>query len=813
MEGLQSGVEPGGAANRPYHRARLRGDQRAAAGPPPAPPPRAAPAQLPAEAAGFVGRADQLTTLDKLGEERLVAVVGTAGVGKTALVLHWAHRHREQFPDGQLYVDLCGFSTTPPLRPVDVLARFLRDLGMPPAEVPTDPAEAAARYRSLLADRRVLVVLDNAAGAEQVRPLLPGGQGCLAVVTSRDRLDSLSAYEGAARLRLEPLPAAESQALLAHVLGAERLAAEPEAARDLARLCADLPLALRIAAASLAGRSGGLAAYVARLREHGLDGHALLDEPQAAVRTTFDLSYAALAEQTQSLFRLLGCVPGVSVTAESAATLAGFDRATADRLLDRLAAAHLLAETAPGRFGCHDLLRDYAVGLAEAVPAAERDVAAWRLIVWYTAMAEAATDLVYPDRLRLPGHPERSPDPPPGWQRPDQAVAWLAAERHNLVLVAQHAAEHGPPEAWRLAICLPYFLSQRGHLSELLAVCRAAKAAADATGDPIGLAAAHLALGTTQYIRRDYHAASEHFLTAAEPAEAAGWLEGRAVALRGLGNAYQGAGRRAEAAASYTEALELQQRLGLGPARAGTLVAVGNTRWELGQLEDAVDHYTQAVALHRATGHRSMRLGVALANLGNVLIDLGRPEESLGPLTEALEIHQGLGNRLSEGNTLRGLAAAYRDIGTLTQAAELAETALRLARDTGHRGLVAAALNTAATIRRVTGPPEAAVAGHLEALGLVGGHTFLAAEIQLDLATTYQRLGEPELASSHAAEARAIARDNDYRLLAHWADEVLAATDPGRSADPALAGQPAPYGKVWTWRGASSGSGGGWLWW
>jgi DNA-binding SARP family transcriptional activator/tetratricopeptide (TPR) repeat protein len=787
----QLGVEPGDTANR-LHQAMLRGDPAltAPAGPagPAEPPP--IPAELPAEVAGFVGRAEQLARLDGLAAARLVAVVGTAGVGKTALVLRWAHRLRERYPDGQLYVDLCGFSATAPLRPAEVLGRFLRDLGVPPPQVPADEAEAAARYRTLLADRRVLVVLDNARDAGQVRPLLPGGTGCLAVVTSRDRLDSLVAYEGAARLRLDPLPDGESQALLAHLLGRTPLADEPAAAGDLARLCAHLPLALRIAAAGVAGRQADLAGYVALLREQGLDGLALVDDPQAAVRATFDLSYAALADPAQRLFRLFGCLPGVDLTGESAAALAGVDRGTAARLLDRLGAAHLLAEDA-GRFGCHDLLRDYAVRLARAMPQAERGAAARRLIEWYVAAAEAAADLVRPDRLRLPAMVGDARAPV--WGRADQAVAWLDAERHSLAMVAQHAAGFGmPAAAWRLAGCLRSYLIQRGHLPELLAISRAALAAAESAGDPTGRAVAHLALGTAHFVRQHHELAVGQYRRAEECARAAGWQEGRAVALHSLGNAYQGAGRRAEAARSYARALDLQERLGLVHDRAATLTNVGNTRWELGELDEAVDYYRQAVTMYRAAGRRTWQLGIVLGNTGSVLSDLGRPDEALGYLTEALGIHQELGNRVSEAMATHMLAAVHREAGRLSQAAELAGGALRLAREIGDRVAEAFALSTVATIHQAGGAHQAALTANREALALARrlGHTHLAAQVHLDLAATFRALGEHDLAGSHAAQALTIARDNDYRLLARQAYAALAAGAGGPVAVPAVADQP-----------------------
>jgi DNA-binding SARP family transcriptional activator len=537
----QLGIEPGRAAQRLHH-ALLRNDpaldrpdldRAVPAGRPDQPP--EVPAQLPAEPAGFTGRTVQLAALDRLrGSEHragpVVAIVGTAGVGKSALALGWAHRLRAEFPDGQLFLDLHGFSSTPPLSSVDALGIFLRALGVPAQLVPAGEQEAAARYRTLLADRRVLVMLDNARDADQIRPLMPAGRGCLTVVTSRNRLDPLVAGEGAARLRLEPLPADESRALLARVLGERVLYQEPAAADELARLCAHLPLALRITAANLAGRPTDLAGYLERLRASRLDALELGGDGPPAVRASFELSYAVLGEPARRLFRLLGCVPGVDLTADAAAALAGVDRPAAARLLDQLAASHLVSEAAPGRFGCHDLLRHYASQLGAAMPPERREPAVGALVGWYVDAAEAAADLVHPDRLRLPAaagggpaHPAAGGPAHPAGDRPAQALAWVDQERHNLVAVAQLAAAAARPAAsWRLATALRPGLSQRGHLAELRVIALAAAVAAAAADDPTGQAAAQLALGTAHWARHQYPLAIDRYHHAVRPGPPAG---------------------------------------------------------------------------------------------------------------------------------------------------------------------------------------------------------------------------------------------------------------------------------------------------
>ncbi len=328
------------------------------------------PLQLPPAIADFTGRAAHLGRLDELMAERedapkalvITSIAGTAGVGKTALAVHWAHRVRHQFPDGQLYVNLLGHAQSPPLHPEQALGQFLRGLGVPAELVPAGVAEASGMYRSLLADKRMLVVLDNAASPDQVRPLLPASAGCLVVVTSRDRLDGLVARDAARRITVEVMPLDEALALLGRMMGENRICAEPDAAAELATTCACLPLALRIAAAQLASQPDrAIADYVAELGQGNplvcleIDG-----DDHAAVRAAFDLSYAALKPDAQRLFRHLGLLSGPDITVASATDLTNLTRTQAAQLLDHLAAAHLVYQHAPGRYTFHDLLRRYA---------------------------------------------------------------------------------------------------------------------------------------------------------------------------------------------------------------------------------------------------------------------------------------------------------------------------------------------------------------------------------------------------------------------------------------------------------------------
>jgi DNA-binding SARP family transcriptional activator len=379
------------------------------------------PAQLPPDVAGFVGRADALAALDELvprGNVLPTAVViaisdGAAGVGKTALAVHWAHRVRNRFPDGQLYADLRGYASDAPLEPLEVLAQFLRALGVPAEMVPGEVTEASAMYRSVLADRRVLVLLDNAATAEQVRPLVAGGAGSMVLVTSRDHLSGLVARDGACRVGLGTLSRAEAVSLLTALLGADRQQADLVSIGELAEFCAYLPLALRVAAANLVARPEfSISEYLAEAQCcNRLAVLAVPDDPKCAVGEALDLSYVRLPESARRMFRFFGLLPGVEVDAEAAARLAGTEVDAAARTLGVLANAHLIEERASGRFACHDLLRDYAtIRAAQEERSAECDAARRRYFDYYVEMTDAVADVAFPQAVRV-RHRESTPGP------------------------------------------------------------------------------------------------------------------------------------------------------------------------------------------------------------------------------------------------------------------------------------------------------------------------------------------------------------------------------------------------------------------
>jgi len=477
------------------------------------------PRELPADVGAFTGRAVELAELDLLlpdaagrrdgvtGPVVISAVSGTAGVGKTALAVRWAHRVAEVFPDGQLYVNLRGYDPDQPMTPGEALAGFLRALGVADQDMPLEVADRAARYRSLVAGRRVLAVLDNAAAEEQVRPLLPGSGSVMVVVTSRDALAGLVARDGARRLDLDLLPPGEAVALLRALIG-PRAEADPQAAQALAGQCARLPLALRVAAELAVSRPEvPLAELAAELASED-DRLGLLEaggDPRAAVASVFSWSYRHLAADAARLFRLLGLHPAADWDRYAAAALTGSTLPQAGQLLGVLARAHLIQPAGLGRYGMHDLLRAYGAGLAAGHDGdAVRQQVLTGLFDYYLAASTAAIDLLEPREIfRRPGPPPVS-SPVPGFGDKAAALSWLNAELATLVSVAGYTAEHGwPSHAIRLAFTLFGFLDG-GRFTEGLAIHAHALNAARTCGDRAAEAQSLHNLGWSHYRCRDY---------------------------------------------------------------------------------------------------------------------------------------------------------------------------------------------------------------------------------------------------------------------------------------------------------------------
>ena len=773
------------------------------------------PAQLPSAAAGFAGRGGDLAELDALLASQapggpVVVITGTAGVGKTALAVHWAHRHRDDFPDGQLYVNLAGYAPAPPLPPERALAGFLRALGVPAERIPPEADEAAALYRSLLADRRVLLVLDNARSPDQVRPLLPGGAGCLTVITSRDRLAGLAALEGARLLPLGVLRPGEALAVLAAVLGTDRVRAEPDAAADVAALCACLPLALRIAAAHLTRHARQpLGRLAAELREgNRLSVLSVAGDEQSAVRASFDLSYAGLRPAARRMFLLAGLSPGGDLSTRAAAALAAMPAEAAREVLADLTAAHLMDEDVPGRFGLHDLLRLYAGDRARAeLGVQEREEAVRRLCDFYLLATTAAARVLYPNMQRLP-LPERLADAdaaPAAGTNVETAIAfgghadaldWLETERATLVTTVSWAAGHGPREAaWLIADAMRGYFWMRRSAADWLAVAEAGLAAASGEADggqadggrePRAMAAAHISLAQAKRWLTRYDAAADHLEQAAALASRSGWQQGAAAAFGSLANVYRDQGRMAESAGNHRRALEIYRATGSRGGEATSLVNLGNVLLETGNAADAVAHLTQALDIHREIGARTAE-GNVLNSLGCAHLIQGTPEAARRYLDAALAVHRETGSLEGEADDLSNLAELHIDTGHLERARELAMASLALARESGERRIEIDANNALGTAARQAGDLATAFRHHREALKFAAeaGYRQGEAVALTGLAQDQAGLGDYDAAVATAEQALDVATQTRLRLLEGHALVALASIslDRGRRAD------------------------------
>ncbi|MEV4536733.1 BTAD domain-containing putative transcriptional regulator [Asanoa sp. NPDC049518] len=724
------------------------------------------PAQLPAAVADFSGRDGELAVLDALVADRPVppvVITGLPGVGKTALAVRWGQSVRDRFPDGQLYLDLRGSSPRPPLQPTAALAHLLQALGVPAEDIPAEPDEAVGLYRSVTAARRLLVILDNAAAPDQVRPLLPGGGACMVVVTSRDQLRGLTAREGAAALRLGVLAPVEAQALVRALVPGAGAADSAE----LARLCGYLPLAIRIAAANLRARSTPVADYNARLAAGDrLAALTVAGDATTATVTAFDLSYRALDPAPRRLFRLLGVAPGDLVTASGAGALAAVPTAEAETLLDTLARAHLLEPTGGGQYRWHDLVRLYAQRRSGDDPDAR--AALDRLYAHYLSTMNAVADRLYPHVVRLPY--------PPGdvdVESEKDASDWVEAERDNIIAAIMAAGPEHREAAWRLADQLRWHLDFTAPSAAWLPVTEAALAHAQADGNPLGLAAAHLSRATVLLAASRYPAALEEFGQALGFARTAGWAEGEASALSNLAHVAFETGDLDRAARHTVEALDIDIRIGRTAGRLARLANLGNIRLQQGRLAEAIAHCGQVVELEAVVGHWHGQ-GTAHGCIGEALLLLGRPQEALAYLTTALETHRRLGARSCEADTLRLLATANGTIGHTDTAREMAGQALAIAREVGDRWVEAHALIASGGLDLRTGDTDLAIARLRQVLALARGDGARHAEAQalIGLARAHRQKGTTG-GDDYAEQALAICRTFGYELLERDATAAL----------------------------------------
>ncbi len=634
---------------------------------------RPVPAQLPHRIPDFTGRDAELDRLNALagqgsGEPESAVVItvitGTAGVGKSALALYWAHQVRDLFPDGQLYVNLRGFGPAgSAMEPAEAIHGFLDAFAVPSDRIPLDLAERAALYRSILADLRVLVVLDNARDVDQVRPLLPGSPGSVVVVTSRNQLMSLVAADGARPVALDLFPAAEARRLLIRRLGPDRVAGEPASVDEIIKACAGLPLALAVAAAHAAASSRlPLSALADALRKvHGrldaLDG----GDQYTDVRAVFSWSYQALSEPAARLFRLLGLHEGPDIATSAAASLAGVPLAQARRQLADLVRAHLLTEWAPGRFALHDLLRAYASELAATYDtAADRRLAVQRILDYYLHTAYSAELLLRPRRddpiTLAPPQPLVTPETLADYRT---ALAWLATERQVLLAALRQAVSYGfDVHAWQLAWAVTSYFDRHGHWYDAAASHRAALEAAQRLGDLHAEAIIHCCLAAA-YCRLDGHAAANrHLQQALELYETLGDYAGKAHAHRTLTWLLDRQGRYREGLEHAEQAVELFRIAGRPTGQARSLNAVGWFHLQLGDPERGLRDCQRALDMQREIGDRFGQADT-LDSIARARTFLGDYDEAIADYQQALQMCQEFGDSYYEAGTLDSLGDTY----------------------------------------------------------------------------------------------------------------------------------------------------------
>ena len=658
------------------------------------------PRQLPVAVRHFVGRVGELKTLSELlgrtgqagGMVVISAIEGTAGIGKTALAVHWAHQHADRFPDGQLYVNLRGFDPWGvPMRVGVAIRRFLDAIASPTVRIPADLDAQIDLYRSQLANRRMLIVLDNARDADQVRPLLPGAAGCVVLVTSRNQLTGLVAIEGARPLTVELLTPAEAHELLNRRLGAERVARAERAADELVELCARLPLALNIAAARAVIRPDfPLDAMVGELRDarQRLDALATGDAT-ADVRAVLSWSYRTLGAATAHVFRLVSLAPGPDISMGAAAALLDQPVERAKAALGTLVDANLLQCPIPGRYRFHDLLRVYAAEQAETGEClADRESSVLRLLTWYLRAAVGASRVISPHR-RLPTLDTLSGGPePPIFGEYEDAVDWFDEEYANLVAAVDVADRYGCHEiVWKLAIALWDVCHLRGHYPDLITTHRHAIASA----------------------RRIRDRAAE------------GWL------LSHLSVAYSDTGLPDQAIDCLTQALVIDRETDNRRSAAVNLVNLGYAYFTQNLFEQAIETLNDAISVARESGHWRAE-AAALNDIAEAHMQLGRPDRALEFISRALAIYRAQGDRQGEAAALATAGEMNRLLGNTVEAFRLSTDALALNRETGNRREEANALTS------------------LGQLHLAEGHRDEARQHWLDAEAIFLDIGDPRAA-------------------------------------------------------------------
>ncbi|MCO1575868.1 tetratricopeptide repeat protein [Crossiella sp. SN42] len=646
---------------------------------------RARPAQLPA-VHHFVGRTHQLGLLHQARADgtTLITIDGPAGAGKTALAVRWAHDIARDFPDGTLYADLRGYAVDQPAEPVVVLGRMLNSIGIGPAHLPANLDERTALFRTQLEGTRTLIVLDNAAAAEQVRPLLPGAPTCLVVVTSRSRLSGLTVRDGAVRVTLTPMSLSDALVLLRRMIGA-RVDEEPDAASMLAHRCGLLPLTLRIAAERAALQSSTTLADLAEQLSSAQSRLDLLatDDDSSAARVVLSWSYKALPTDTARAFRLIGVHPGDDITVPAAAALVGISQNAARRQLEALAAIHLLEPTAADRYGIHDLVRAYASDRASAhEPEAERHAAMRRIVAFYLHSAHAAAQLLWPHRT-LPPLPDPAPASHPlTFTTKHEAMQWCEAELRTLAAVTVAGTRRALDEAVFLPVVLNDFLFHR-HAWQLWkpAVQEAAHLAESARHDHAHAALVN-ALGNACLDLQQPQEALASYQQALQIRRSLGDLGGQAWSLLGVGRTYDVLGDHGEASRCLADARRMFASVDDQWGYAITTSYRADACRDRGQVEEALGHVKKALEAFELIGERQSA-GCALTKMAAIELERDRANtgQAIDALSRAHAAFTDSGDLWGQADTLRRLGQLHLDLGDPEKAHECLSAAAELLSD------------------------------------------------------------------------------------------------------------------------------------
>ncbi|MFF7633676.1 tetratricopeptide repeat protein [Kitasatospora sp. NPDC008050] len=759
----------------------------AAAGTPDAPPTVAAGAGLPRDVAGFTGRAEELErllTACRAGNADgqvvgIHAVDGMPGVGKSALAIHAAHRLAADFPDGQIFLPLHAHTPgTPAVEPADALTALLLTIGVAPQQIPPALDARANLWRSRLAGRRMLLLLDDARSSEQIRPLMPGTPGSLVLVTSRRRLPALG---DAVPVTLNVLSPREAAALFTATAGRADLAPDQPAVIELVRLCGYLPLAIHLTAARLRHRPAwsvddlvpDLAAAAGRL--------GALSAEDVSVAAAFDLSYRDLTPCQRRLFRRLGLYPGDDFDARAAAALDDSDLPATRRLLEELEDHHLVDEPVRGRYRMHDLIREHARALSTEDDAAVRHAAVTRLLDSYLEIATAAAR--HPAVRHLAGSGGVEP------ATEEQARAWLRNERGNLGAAVEYAAAHGHPQhAVRLPAALHDFLRSQGQWSQARVLHRIALEAARRTGDRLGEAAALTHLGTFQRLTGEHEAGAEHLRQALELYQALGAPSGQAAALIQLGAMERTFGDNLRAREYFAQALALAQGVGDRPGEAEALSQLGILGRITGEYAEATEQATRALALFRELGNRTGQTAALseLSLIQQLTGDLPAAEDSL---REALELCRARDDRPGEAYALASLGSLQQLTGRFQEAERTHRQAMTLYQGLGNRIGHANALMALGAVRLVTGQYPAAEQD-LQRASLMY-HELDEARGRMNtiayLGVLQQATGRHEAAAVNLRRALGLYQEQgdllgESRVLAYLGDALLSTGDPVAAA-------------------------------